>query len=203
MTTHHLSAGEPSPATSKAHSAGSETLVRVSIGAALACGALTTLHDVWDSAIPGIQQGAGWSLLHTSWLAAMFVALLGITAIQRPGLDRFGRIATGIALVGTAAQTVVAAIETVTLIGRTPTSDDPAPLILIAILTVFAVYVVGMILFSVATMRAGVLPRSAGVVLLVAVLLKMFASEVVPGTLALLGLAVAWVGVAAWRTARR
>ena len=71
------------------------------------------------------------------------------------------------------------------------------------ILAVFAAYALGLILFSVATIRAGVLPRSAGVVLLAAVLLKMFASGVVPGTLALLGLAVAWVGVAAWRVAGR
>ena len=56
----------------------------------------------------------------------------------------------------------------------------------------FAVYVIGMILFAVAIMRAGVLPRSAGVVLLIALLLKMFASAGPARTLALLGLAVAW-----------
>jgi hypothetical protein len=203
MTTEHLGTGEPGLVTSTAHPAKPEILVRVGVVAALACGALTTLHEVWEDAIPGIQQGAGWSLLHTSWLAAMFVAFLGITAVQRPGLDKFGRIATRTALVGTGAQTIMAAIETGTLVGRTPTSDDPAAPILAAILAVFAVYVAGMILLSVATIRAGVLPRSAGAVLLLAVLLKMFASGAIPGTLALLGLAVAWVGLAAWRAARQ
>jgi|GEM_PF-5989845 hypothetical protein len=203
MTTEHLGTGEPGLVTSTAHPAKPEILVRVGVVAALACGALTTLHEVWEDAIPGIQQGAGWSLLHTSWLAAMFVAFLGITAVQRPGLDKFGRIATRTALVGTGAQTIMAAIETGTLVGRTPTSDDPAAPILAAILAVIAVYVAGMILLSVATIRAGVLPRSAGAVLLLAVLLKMFASGAIPGTLALLGLAVAWVGLAAWRAARQ
>jgi len=160
MTTEHLGTGEPGLVTSTAHPAKPEILVRVGVVAALACGALTTLHEVWEDAIPGIQQGAGWSLLHTSWLAAMFVAFLGITAVQRPGLDKFGRIATRTALVGTGAQTIMAAIETGTLVGRTPTSDDPAAPILAAILAVFAVYVAGMILLSVATIRAG---RSATV----------------------------------------
>lgn len=202
MTTDHLGTSAPRAVTSETRPA-RPGLVRAGVAAALACGALTTVHEVWDDAIPGIQQGAGWSLLHTSWLAAMFVAFLGITEVQRPGLDRFGRVATRVGLVGTAAQTVLAAVETLMLIGREPTGGDPPTLVLVAILTVMAIYVVGLVLFSVATMRAGVLPRSAGAVLLIAVLLKLFVGEAIPGTLALLGLAVAWVGVAAWRAVRR
>jgi hypothetical protein len=202
MSIEHRSAAEPGAAPSRDRSA-DPRMVRVGVIAAVVCGVLTTVHEVWEDAVPGVQQGAGWSLLHTSWLGAMLIAFLGITAVQRSGLDRFGRISTHVALVGTAAQTVAAAIEAVSLIGRTPSEGDPATPVLIAILAVFAAYVIGMLLFSVAIVRAGVLPRSAGLVLLVAILLKMFASEAVPGTLALLGLAVAWVGVAAWRVARR
>ena len=202
MSIEHRSAAESGAVTSEARLA-DRRMVRAGVVAALACGVLTTVHEVWDRAIPGIQQGPGWALLHTSWLTAMFIAFLGISAVQRSGLDRFGRIATRVALVGTAAHTVAAAIEMVMLIAGTPSEGDPATPVLIAILTVFAVYVIGMILFAVAIMRAGVLPRSSGVVLLIALLLKMFASEVIPGTLALLGLAVAWVGVSAWRVARR
>lgn len=94
---------------------------------------------------------------------------------------------------------MMAGIEAVTLIGTTPSGDDPATPILVGILAVVVVYVAGLILFSVVTIRVGVLPRSAGVVLLVAALLKIFASDLVPGTLAFLGIAVAWVGVAGWR----
>ena len=203
MTNHDLRMGESSPVASSTRAAERSTLVRVGVVAAVACGVLTTVHEVWDASIPGIQQGAGWSLLHTCWLAAMFLAFLGISVVQRPGLDRFGRICTGIALVATGAMTVGAALETVTLVGVSPRTGDPALPVLVVILAVFAAYALGLILFSVATIRAGVLPRSAGVVLLAAVLLKMFASGAVPGTLALLGLAVAWVGVAAWRVAGR
>ncbi len=174
-------------------------VMRVGLVGALLCGVLTTVHEVWDDVLPGIQQGAGWSFLHTAWLAAMFVAFLGVTAVQRRGLDRFGRIGTGVALAGTGAQTVAAAIEAVTLIGKTPTGGDPATPILVAILAVVGLYVAGLVLFAVVTIRAGVLPRSAGLVLLVAILLKLFASALVPGTLAFLGIAVAWLGVAAWR----
>lgn len=202
MTTDHLGTSDPRAVTAETRPA-RPGLVRAGVVAALACGALTTVHEVWEDSIPGIQQGAGWSLLHTSWLAAMFVAFLGISEVQRSGLDRFGRVGTRVGLVGTAAQTVMAAVETVMLIGREPAQGDPAIPVLVAILTVIGLYVVGLVLFSVATMRAGVLPRSAGALLLIAVLLKMFASDVVPGTLALLGLAVAWAGVAAWRAVRR
>ena len=203
MTSHDLRMGESDPVASSTRAAERSTLVRVGVAAAVACGLLTTVHELWDGSIPGIQEGAGWALLHTSWLAAMFLAFLGISAVQRPGLDRFGRICTGVALVATGAMTVLAAVETVSLVGSQPSSGDPALPVLVLILAVFAAYVIGMILFSVAIIRAGVLPRSAGVVLLAAVLLKMFASDAVPGTLALLGLAVAWVGVAAWRAAAR
>ena len=65
--------------------------------------------------------------------------------------------------------TVGAALETVTLVGSEPSSGDPALPVLVVILAAFAAYVIGLILFSVATIRAGVLPRSAGVVLLAAV----------------------------------
>jgi hypothetical protein len=175
-------------------------LVRVSVLSSVVCGVLTTVHEVWDDVLPGIQQGAGWSFLHTAWLAAMFVAFLGVSAVQRRGLDRLGRAGTAVALVGIGAQTVMAAIEAVTLIGTTPSGDDPPTPVLVAILAVVVLYVAGLVLFAVVTMRAGVLPRSAGLVLLVAVLLKLFASGLVPGTLAFLGIAVAWVGLAAWRT---
>ncbi len=178
-------------------------VVRVGVLGALLCGVLTTVHEVWDDLLPGIQQGAGWSFLHTAWLAAMFAAFLGVTAVQRRGLDRFGRVGTRVALVGTAVQTVAAGIEAVTLIGRTPSGEDPATPILVAILAVVVVYVAGLMLFAVVTIRAGVLPRSAGLVLLVAILLKIFASDLVPGTLAFLGIAVAWVGVAAWHAHER
>jgi hypothetical protein len=67
---------------------------------------------------------------------------------------------------------------------------------------VIGCYVAGLLLFSLATIRAGVLPRAAGIFLLVSVLLKIFASRVLPGTLALLGAAFATLGLSALRAVR-
>jgi len=53
-----------------------------------------------------------------------------------------------------------------------------------------------------ATFRARVLPRLAVVAVLVAMLLKMFASGVIPATLALGGVAFAGLGVTAIRAYR-
>lgn len=49
-----------------------DDIVRVGVLGSLLCGVLTTVHEVWEDNLPGIQQGVGWSLLHTAWLAAMF-----------------------------------------------------------------------------------------------------------------------------------
>jgi len=58
--------------------------------------------------------------------------------------------------------------------------------------------VVGLLGFAVGILRAGVLPRSVGLLLLVGVLDKMVAPDWVP-SLAILGLTVAWLGVAMMR----
>lgn len=177
-------------------------VVTIGIASAVLTGILRTTQDVLESRTPGIDMGFGWSALHTSWLAAMFVAFLGLTALQRPQLDRFGRFATRFALLGTGAMTVMAAYETV-LWGATNTShDDPPPLVLGVILVVIATYVLGLVLFSVATIRARVLPRAAAAGLLAAVVIKM-ATGGVFGPLALLGIAVAGLGLSAVWVVRR
>ena len=60
-------------------------------------------------------------------------------------------------------------------------------------------YIVGGLLFAWATMRARVLPRSVGLLLMVAMLLKMFASGLIPATLSQMGAAFIWMGINAWR----
>ncbi len=71
-----------------------------------------------------------------------------------------------------------------------------SPLVLGLILVVVAAYVLGLVLFSVATIRARVLPRAAAARLLAAVVIKM-ATGGVFGPLALLGIAVAGLGLSA------
>jgi hypothetical protein len=188
------------PATRQVASGGvpvTSPIVRAGIVAAVLTGVLTTVHDVLDARSPGIDQGFGWSLVHFGWLTTMTLAMLGLTVLQWPALDRFGRIATRFAVAACGVMAGFSAIETVSLYGRTVLpADDPALPVLVAILTVFACYVIGIVLFAVATLRAGLLPRAAAVLLLVAVPVKMFFGDGF-GPLALLGLAFAVLGITA------
>ena len=178
-------------------------VVVVGIACAVLTGVLTTVQDVLESRTPEIDIGFGWSALHTSWLAAMFGAFLGLTVLQRPRLDRFGRIATTWAVVSTGAMAVMAAYEAVTLYaGRDPSQGDPPLPVLVVILVAYAAYVLGVLLFSVATFRTQVLPRPAAVVLIAAVAIKLAFGDLF-GPLAFLGIAVAGLGLSAAWVVRR
>lgn len=181
-----------------------EALVQAGGVAAILGGLVMAVHEVWDARIPGIQEGSAvFSALHTTWVALMFVAILGLAALQRPYFGRLGRIATWVALLGTGALVIFSLLETFSLMGSQPKSTgDPALPVLVLMFAVFGCYVAGLLLFGVATFRARVLPRSAGGLLVVTVLLKMFASDMLPGTLALLGAAFVWLGVAGLRASR-
>ncbi|MDN5778640.1 MAG: hypothetical protein L0H96_17235, partial [Humibacillus sp.] len=158
----------------------------------------------WDDRVPGIEVGVVPSALHSTWVGLMFVGFLGLSALQWPAFGRFGRLASGLAVVGSGTLFVLALLETWGFVGSdgAPQGGDPPLPVLVVMFAVFGCYVAGLLLFSVATIRAGVLPRAAGVFLMVSVLLKMFASEVLPGTLALMGAAFAMLGLSALRVVR-
>ena len=75
--------------------------------------------------------------------------------------------------------------------------DDPPVVFLVIIFAAMGCYIAGGLLFAWATMRARVLHWSAGAALIVAMLLKMFASGLLPFTLALMGAAFIWMGISA------
>jgi hypothetical protein len=172
-------------------------------GAAVACGIVMGVHEWWDDRVPGVQEGVVPSALHTTWVGLMCVGFLGMAVLQRPSFGRFGRISSVIAVVGSGSLFLLALRETAGFIhpSKAAQADPPVPLLLL-IVAVFGCYVAGLLLFSIATIQARVLPRAAGAFLLVAVLLKLFASSVLPGTLALMGLAFATLGVTALHAAR-
>jgi len=173
-------------------------LVPTGAVAAILAGVVMGVHEWWDDRVPGVQEGVVPSALHSTWVGLMFVGLLGLSVLQRPGFDRFGRVASGLAVVGTGLLFVLAVNETWGFIRAdgAPQGDPPLPL-LVVMFAVIGCYVAGLLLFSVATIRARVLPRAAGIFLLVSVLLKIFASGMLPGTLALMGVAFAVMGVTA------
>ena len=97
---------------------------------------------------------------------------------------------------------VMAAYEAVTLYaGRDPYQGDPPLPVLVVILVAFAAYVLGVLLFSVATFRARscrALPRGA----VAAVAIKLAFGDLF-GPLAFLGIAVAGLGLSAAWVVRR
>jgi hypothetical protein len=178
----------------------SRGLARAGGVAAVLAGLVMGVHEWWDDRVPGIQEGVVPSALHSTWVALMFVGFLGLTALQWQSFGRFGRLASRLAVVGSGSLFVLAMNETWDFVRSDGAShgDPPLPM-LVFIFAVFGCYVAGLLLFPLATIWAGVLPRAAGVFLLVSVLLKIFASGVLPGTLALMGAAFATMGLTALR----
>lgn len=173
-------------------------LVRIGAVAAVLAGVVMGVHEWWDDRVPGVQEGLVPSALHATWVGLMFVGFLGLSALQRPAFGRFGRVASAVAVVGTGSLFVFALNETWGFVRSNGAAqpDPPVP-VLVVMFAVIGCYVAGLVLFSLATVQAGVLPRAAGVFLLASVLLKIFASGVLPGTLALVGVAFASLGVTA------
>ncbi len=171
--------------------------------AAILSGLVMGVHEWWDDRVPGIQEGVMPSALHATWVGLMFLGFLGLGALQRPVFGRFGRIATMVAVLGSGSLFVMALGETWGFLSSNGAAQADPPLpTLVIMFAVLGCYVAGLLLFSIATIRARVLPRPAGIALLVAVLLKLFASGVLPGTLALMGAAFAALGVTALHVAR-
>jgi hypothetical protein len=161
-------------------------------------GSVMVLHELWDAREPGIQMDVVSSTLHTIWIASLFVAYAGLGVMQGSSFGRLGRVGTVLALVGTGGIAVLSVFETIDRAVSTQGSgDDPHVVYLVLIFASLGCYIVGGLLFALATMRARVLPWSAGAALIVAMLLKMFASGLVPATLALAGAAFIWMGICA------
>jgi hypothetical protein len=169
--------------------------IRLGGCAAVVGGVLMIGHQVVDLVIGGRTTDAPRALLHTAWLAALFLAVRGVGVLQRHGSDRLGRWLMRVALVGVGAQTVAAGVEAAVLLVEPTPSGGDAPLpVLVALIAVLAALVVGLLAFAVGIIRAGVLPRSVGLAVLAGVLVKMVAPEPVP-SLAIFGLAVVWLGI--------
>jgi drug/metabolite transporter superfamily protein YnfA len=190
-----------SPAGSMRTAAGSWTgsVGRVRTGgvAAVLAGLVMGVHEWWDDRVPGVQEGVVPSALHSTWVGLMCVGFLGLSALQWHAFGPLGRLASRLVVVGSGSLFVLAVNETWGYTRSDVPHGDPSLPFLVLMFAVFGCYVAGLLLFSLATAWAGVLPRAGGVFLLTSVLLKLFASGVLPGTLALMGAAMATVGLSA------
>jgi hypothetical protein len=166
--------------------------------AAIVGGSVMIVHELWDAREEGLEVGVVSSALHTTWMTLLFVAFAGLGALQRSAFGRLGRVGTVLALAGSGGIAVLAVVETFSrAVSPEGLGDDPPVVFLVIIFASMGCYIVGSLLFALATMLARVLPWSAGAALIVAMLLKMFASGLLPFTLALAGAAFIWLGISA------
>jgi hypothetical protein len=183
----------------------SRIIVRVGGVAAAMAGLLIVGQECWGVAVGGVGEGAAESAVHTTWVLLLVFGLLGLHLHQQQAAGAFGQIATLVALFGTVTL-FAASLTEVTILPALPKGsplvDEPPPALLAVFLASFVAYVVGLLLFGIATWRARVLPRRAAALLMLGVVLALTLKGVVPGVLAVLGVALVWLGAATVAQAR-
>ena len=162
------------------------------------------------------------SVMNTNWVPAHFVywvsailmqlGLVGLYACQAEKTGWLGLAGFVLAFIGTALVLSIFFLATAGLpliAAEAPTIFDQAmasPAFIVVMLVLG--YIMGYILFGVATMRAGVLPRWAGLMLIIGSSFFLISeAELVEGTLShvivtigdvVFGLGLAWMGYALW-----
>jgi hypothetical protein len=178
----------------------SKLIVKVGGVAATLAGLLIIGQEVWDVAVGGISEGMAESAVHTTWVLLLVFGLFGLHLHQQHAVGRFGQIATLVALFGTVTLFATALAEVTVLPSLpedSPLIDEPPPAMLAVFFVSFVAYVLGLLLFGIATWRAGVLPRRAAALLVTGIVLALALKPVIPGVLAVMGMALVWLGVAA------
>jgi hypothetical protein len=178
----------------------SKLIVKVGGVAATVAGILILGQEIWAVAVGGISEGMAESAVHTTWVLLLVFGLFGLHLHQQHAVGRFGQIATLVALFGTVTL-FAAALTEVTVLPflpeDSPLIDEPPPAMLAVFFVGFVAYVLGLLLFGIATWRAGVLPRRAAALLVIGMVLALALKPVIPGVLAVMGVALIWLGVAA------
>lgn len=183
----------------------SKVIVKVGGVATVLAGGIIIGQELWAVAVGGVPEGATESAVHATWVLLLAFGLLGLHRHQEHSAGVFGQVATLMALFGTVTL-FAASLTEVTILPALPTDspliETPPPALLVVFLVSFGAYVVGLLLFGVATWRAGVLPWRAAALLIIGMLLALTLKSVVPGVLAVFGVALVWLGGAAVRQSR-
>jgi hypothetical protein len=122
------------------------------------------------AAIAGANSDAADATVYTAWTLLSVFGLIGMHLHQQRASGVFGEIATLVALLGTVTLFATALVQVgvvPALPSGSPLLDAPPPTILVATLVGLAVYLLGWLMFGVATWRAGVLPWRAAALLLI------------------------------------
>jgi hypothetical protein len=203
------------------------TLSRIAALAAAAAGllyiAIQFLHPA--DVVASLSTGM-WVTVHVLSFAMAVLAILGVTGIylrQVRSAGLLGLIATGMfalffvlqasfnfaeaflaPLIATSAPQL--AVDLVGLFGRYPAVTDLGPLVALPLVG-SALYVGGALLLGITVLRARVLSRGAGILLIVAAALTPVAGALLPHTLERgaaipMGLALIWLGRSLWTSHR-
>jgi hypothetical protein len=140
----------------------------VIIGAGAVCAVLGALslvtQQIW-STVAGTVIEVDTPILGTTLYAAQIalfaVAVVGLYLYQRHAFSRFGRVAARVAVAGTLLWSSNTAFQAVEVMkgGGKPLEDHMSTPLLMWVVVGSGLYVLGLILFGIATWRAGVLPR--------------------------------------------
>jgi hypothetical protein len=165
---------------------------------ALAC---RLAQEVWGllagEAVEIAAPIPGTALYATQILVTPLV-VVGLFAYQQGAFRRFGEVAFVTALLGTVAWAAGAAhglLDVFANGGRV--SDDISTGELVSIFVGFGLYCIGLVLFGIATWRAGVLPRVPAALLFTGIPLGLALEVLVPGILVVYSAGLAWLAVSA------
>lgn len=177
------------------------TLIRLGAACAVAAGVVVTGYEAINLALGYPETGAGDALVsagHALWLPLGVFALVGLHLRQEPGTGRLGTSGFLLAMLGTM---VIGAIYVSDLLlgpaieAEAPQIfEEPTKTMIVSVLAGAACFVVGHLLFAVATLRARVFPRPAAVLYLVGAVLAITALVGLPGATVVLHLGLAWLG---------
>lgn len=194
----------------------SSNLIRLSGLAAMAGGGLFVILDVLESllfgSLPYDQAAASgaWILVQGSYLAATVLIALGLVGLYLRQAEQAGTLGFVAFLAAfSSAMMAAGASWSETFFGSWLAQAapqlleaDPSGALAAGLILTFALFALGGLLFGLASLRAGVLPRGAAVLLMIgAVLYPLLGVASIPFAAVLFGAALAWMGYALWSAA--
>lgn len=191
----------------------SSNLIRWSGLAALVGGLLFIILDVLETllfgSLPYAEAAAtsAWIIVQGAYIVAavlISLGLVGLYAHQAEESGTFGLAAFVVTFIGgmmAAGSSWSEAFFGAWLAEAAPEllEADPSGALAAGVILSYVLFALGWLLFGLASLRAGVLPRGAAVLLMIgAVMFPVLAALTLPFAGVVYGVAVAWMGYALW-----
>jgi hypothetical protein len=191
----------------------STNLIRWSGLAALVGGVLFIVLDLLESLLFGnlpyaeAAATSSWVIVEGAYIVAAILislGLVGLYAYQAKAAGTLGLVAFVVAFIGGMMAAGSSWSETffgAWLAEAAPEllAADPAGALAAGVILSYVLFALGWLLFGLASLRAGVLPRGAAVLLLIgAAIFPVLAALTLPFAAVVYGVAVAWMGYALW-----